>query len=161
MVIAIMSVAIDAWAAEADTYAGHYTVALKKGYLRAPDKNKDRDSLDILDEGGQGAFFRIHLDWANGHSCDISGMATRTENGALLYTEPSLHDTTCTLRIEPNPESLRLLDPAGACQYIACGRRGMLDGVRFLRRNRAPVDAKALRGSVEYVEAQRKASAPP
>lgn len=77
------------------------------------------------------AYFDVHLEWANGHSCDLSGIADVMSEQVLTYSIPSILDKICTLNIDLGANKLVLGDNNGACRLISCGSRGLLDGVGF------------------------------
>ncbi len=45
------------------------------------------------------AYFDLHLDWANGHSCDLFGIAEVKSKRMLIYSEPSIYGKTCIFTI--------------------------------------------------------------
>ena len=77
------------------------------------------------------AYFDVHLEWANGHSCDLSGIADVLSQQVLSYSTPSILEKTCTFNIDLGSNKLVFGDSNGACRLISCGSRGMLDGVEF------------------------------
>ena len=77
------------------------------------------------------AYFDVHLEWANGHSCDLSGIADVMSEQVLSYSTPSIMEKTCTFNIDLGANEFVFGDSNGACRIISCGSRGMLDGVEF------------------------------
>jgi hypothetical protein len=77
------------------------------------------------------AYFDVHLEWANGHSCDLSGIADVMSEQVLTYSTPSIMEKTCTFNITLDTNKFVLNDENRECRIISCGSRGMLDGVEF------------------------------
>lgn len=76
-------------------------------------------------------YFDLHLEWANGHSCALSGIADVTSPQVLTYSTPSILEKTCTFNINLGTKKFSFSDSNGACRLISCGARGLLDGVEF------------------------------
>ena len=107
-------------------------------------------------------YFETHLDWANGHSCDFSGIVELDLESprTLFYSVPSHEEKTCTFTIRLEADKLIFGDTDAACRLISCGSRGMLDGVEFqynTRENIKPATVKKSpgfkRATTEYFEA--------
>lgn len=77
------------------------------------------------------AYFDLHLEWANGHSCALSGIADTTSPQIMTYSTPSILEKTCTFNINLGTQKFSFSDSNGACRLISCGARGLLDGVEF------------------------------
>jgi len=77
------------------------------------------------------AYFDVHLEWANGHSCDLSGIAEVASQSMLTYTTPTFDDGICNFNITLDTNKFVLNDKNRECRRISCGSRGMLDGVEF------------------------------
>ena len=77
------------------------------------------------------AYFDLHLEWANGHSCALSGIADVTSPQILIYSTPSILEKICTFNINLGTKKFSFNDSNGACRLISCGARGLLDGVEF------------------------------
>ena len=106
-------------------------------------------------------YFDTHLDWANGHSCDLSGIAELDQKSqrTLVYSVPSNSGKTCTFTINLKTNKLVFGDSDGVCRLLSCGNRGMLDGVEFQYNTREkikPADIKKTpgfkRATQEYFE---------
>jgi len=77
------------------------------------------------------AYFDLHLEWANGHNCALSGIADVTSPQIMTYSTPSILEKTCTFNINLGTQEFSFSDSNGACRLISCGARGLLDGVEF------------------------------
>ena len=119
------------------------------------------DTLDILRYDDTHAYVAVHLEFFNGHSCDIEGMAAFI-GGALTLEPPELTpgDGRCQVTITPDARALRLAAPATACQAY-CGARGRLDGALLPRASRKPIPRRAaLMRSQDYRDAVASLTAP-
>jgi len=91
------------------------------------------DVIEIVPYDAGHVYLRVHLDFYNGHSCDISGIG-RYENGAFVYHDPAapLPDyPPCALKVGVVGDKLVLTDRAtpdaiSSCRAY-CGARGGLD----------------------------------
>ena len=112
---------------------------------------QSENRLTVLKLSANSAYFLTHLDWANGHTCDLSGVAELDPTGAaLVYRKPSLEDKVCVFRISRGKDRLVFSDDDGACRIISCGSRGMLATVEFKFKDRSVVKADRIRKSSEF-----------
>ena len=97
-------------------------------------------------------YFNTHIDAANGHSCDLSGIVERDLSAPqnLVYTAPSLDDKTCTFTIEIGFDELAFFDKDGVCRTTACGMRGMLEEVKFKYNTRESVSSDEIKQSEDF-----------
>jgi hypothetical protein len=101
------------------------------------------DTLDVLRYDDAHAYVAVHLDFFNGHSCDIEGMAAFA-GGALTLEPPELTpgEGRCRVTITPDARAFTLAAPATACLNY-CGARGRLDGAQLPRASRRPIPHRA------------------
>jgi len=112
------------------------------------------NELQLLQVASSAAYFNIHLEWANGHVCNISGVAEADgDEAALVYRKPSIDGKTCKLIIKSTGGSIEFGDEAGACRLVSCGVRGRLDGVRFSFKSREKIEGDSVRQSPNFVRA--------
>lgn len=91
------------------------------------------DIVEIVPYDREYLYLRVHLDFYNGHTCNIYGMA-RFEQGAFVYRDPQPPlegEPPCVLKVGVEDGKLTLTDrpsadAAGTCAYH-CGARGSLD----------------------------------
>jgi len=115
------------------------------------DKYTGEDIVEIVPVAASAAYFRIHLDYYNGHTCDISGVA-RTERQALVYrdSEKQYDGTVCVLRMRHAGKSLVIDDGEQSCKS-ACGARGSLSAVTLPYSSKRPIRYLArLKASDQY-----------
>lgn len=100
------------------------------------------------------AYFRLHLDFYNGHICDLWGIA-RLSGDTLTYTSKEDHDDAppCVLSLRRQGAKIALADK-GSCRTWHCGARGSFDGIDFARSARRPIRyLPKLKASQEYKQA--------
>ena len=113
------------------------------------------DIAELVPVATNAAYVRVHLDYANGHQCDIAGVA-RAEGGRLVYHDPSppiAGTTPCTLSIARVGRSLAIDDAGGSCSSY-CGARGTLSAVAIPWASHRPITyLTRLRASSRYRDA--------
>jgi len=97
-------------------------------------------------------YFKTHLDWANGHSCDFSGIADidLESRQMLIYTESPDRVKTCTFTLRLETDKLVFADKEGACRLFSCGNRGRLDGVEFQYNTREKITPASIRKTDDF-----------
>jgi hypothetical protein len=137
----------------AQALAGRY-------YRQFPDaavtgeKYTGEDIVEIVPVSPDTAYFRVHLDYYNGHTCGIFGLA-RSEGGALVYRDPDRRPDgrSCVLRLRRSRGSLSIDDDGGSCKSD-CGARGSLSGVKIPYASKRPITYLArLKSSRQYRDA--------
>lgn len=114
------------------------------------------DVVEIVPVDATHAYFRADLQFYNGHSCGIYGIA-KAIGGKLVYAEKQpMYDggAVCRLTITTRGKSLLLDDGEGSCQAY-CGARGSLSGFDFIPlSSKRPIGYMArLKGSSQYKDA--------
>ena len=126
-------------------------------YRQFPDSTVDGDKyigedvIEIVPVAPGSAYVRIHLDYYNGHSCAISGVA-RSQGGALVYREPGTDHAAghCVLSVRRAGASLKIDDSEGSCSRY-CGMRGTLHDVSMPYASKRPIRYMArLKASEPY-----------
>ena len=108
--------------------------------------------VEIVPVAHGAAYFRIHLDYYNGHSCTIYGIA-RVEEDALVYRDPSPdHEGgPCVLELKRSGNSLSIDDGQATCHSSHCGMRGSFSNVSLPFSSKRPIGYMArLKASREY-----------
>jgi hypothetical protein len=124
--------------------------------------------LEIVPVRGRAAYFRIHLEFYNGHECAISGVA-EANVGALIYRGPDDVDNhPCVLSLRRARDGVHIYEGEnGACRSQTCGARGGYgfkpDGAAdFPLTSRRPIGyLPRLLASDEYVKAVKEYAAGP
>jgi hypothetical protein len=128
-----------AWAANVnvDTLAGVYKKSFQNGNIDGG-KYQSEDILEIVKISPAAAYVRTHLEFFNGHICDIWGVA-KLEGDALVYHGPTnSQGKPCLLSVKVKDGKVTLDDKDGACAIGTCGNRGMYNGTAFdLKKRRA------------------------
>lgn len=117
------------------------------------------DVIEIVPYDADHVYIRAHLDFYNGHSCDIAGIG-RFEHGAFVYHDPERllpQDPPCVFKAGIEGGKLVLTDRAtpdaeASCR-AHCGVRGNLDYEIGMDKRRAIRYMERLKGSREYAKA--------
>jgi len=117
------------------------------------------DVIEIVPYDADHVYVRAHLDFYNGHTCDIAGMG-RYEHGAFVYHDPERllpDEPPCALKLSVEGGKLVLTDrdgPDGASTCRAhCGVRGSLDYAIGMDKRRTIRYLDRLKASREYNKA--------
>ena len=131
-------------------YAHHFTDELMDGTSYPAD-----DVAEIVPVDPTHAYLRFALNFANGHTCSLAGVA-EARGDALVYTEPA--DRTvegqkrCTLTVRRAGNTLGWTDGDSCKSY--CGERGSFDGGDLPWSSRRPITyLPRLKASREYRDA--------
>ena len=119
------------------------------------DKYQSEDILEIVKVSPKAAYVRTHLEFFNGHVCNIHGVAD-LEDGALVYhaREKNVQGDLCVLSVRLVRGRVTLEDQEGHCAIGTCGNRGMYNRTTFDLKQRRPIrDMKVLLDSDQYKEA--------
>lgn len=118
------------------------------------------DVIEIVPYDADHVYVRAHLDFYNGHMCDIAGMG-RYEHGAFVYHDPApsfvADAPPCALKVSVEHGELTLTDratpdaPASCRAY--CGVRGALEYAIGMDKRRTIRYLDRIKGSREYNKA--------
>jgi hypothetical protein len=135
-------------------FAGRYSHHFKNGTVFGETYWSD-DVVEVVPVDPGHAYVRFALDFYNGHSCSLQGIA-RAEDTALVYHEPAaerIGEKQCVLRIERRGNQLVWDDAGGSCKDY-CGARGSLsNGSLAWRSKRAVTYLPRLKRSEDYLGA--------
>ena len=128
-------------AALAQKIAGRYRHSFANGDVQG-DHYRSTDTLTITPVGRASIHFDAHLEFYNGHTCDLSGGALFRKNGSFVYDDkPTTSDSTdpvCHLGIKPTATGVTFEDYTGGCKMTSCGERGGWNGASFTFAQRVP-----------------------
>jgi len=115
------------------------------------------DILEIVRVSPNTVYFRTHLEFYNGHTCDKYGLARFSQAGVFVFNDPAepLEENAphCRLQFQVTQDGIRMLDRDSTCKED-CGARGNFDGATFPRSSRRPIRyMDRLKRSAEYQEA--------
>jgi hypothetical protein len=136
-----------------DTLAGVYKKTFQNGNIDGG-KYQSEDILEIVKVSPTAAYVRTHLEFFNGHICDIWGIAN-VEGEALVYHgQTNSQGKQCLLSVKVQAGKVMLDDKDGACAIGTCGNRGMYNGTAFeLKKRRAIRYMSVLVNSDQYKDA--------
>ena len=152
-ITACLSMLAFAAAINIDALAGVYKKTFKNANISG-DKYVSEDILEIVKITPTTAYVRTHLEFFNGHVCNIWGVAD-VEGDALVYHgETNSQGNRCVLSVKVAGGKVTLNDKDGACAIGTCGNRGMYNGTAFkLKTRRAIRYMDVLRNSDQYKDA--------
>ena len=132
-----------------DRLAGLYTNGFMNGRIDGSKYWSD-DVLEVVKLSPSTAYFRVHLQFFNGHQCGMWGVAD-VEGRSLTYRQPG---TQCVLGITMANGKIAFNDKDGQCRAISCGMRGMYAGQSFQLSTRRPISyMPKLLASSQYLDA--------
>lgn len=136
-----------------DAIAGVYKQRFKNG-LVSGEKYESEDILEIVKVSPASAYVRAHLEFFNGHQCNINGVA-KADGDALVYRgDTDSQGKQCMLSVKVSGGKIVLDDKDGACARQTCGARGMYNRKSFaLSKKRAIRYMDRLKKSDEYLDA--------
>ncbi|MGA8939077.1 MAG: hypothetical protein WB439_07925 [Acidobacteriaceae bacterium] len=131
----------------AQKIAGRYRHSFANGDVEG-DNYRSTDALTITPIGRASIHFSLHLEFYNGHTCDLSGGALYRKDGSFVFdAAPSNiapNEPVCHLAIVPTSKGIDLRDlNDNACKNISCGERGGYNGSGFLFSQRVPTHSPA------------------
>jgi hypothetical protein len=147
--------------------AGVYKTRFENGLVDG-EKYASENILEIVPYRGDAAFFRIHLEFYNGHECNISGIA-EASGDRLVFRGPTDGDNgPCLLSLRRAGDGIHLYEAEnGACRNETCGARGGYGfkpngAADFVLASRRPIRyLSRLLASDEYVQAVKEFGARP
>jgi len=141
---------------------GVYKQRFKNGIVvpgKADESYESENVVEIVPHDDDHVYLRAHLEFYNGHSCDIAGMAGY-EHGAFVYHDPApplTGEHPCALRLHVTDKRLMLTDrvtpDAEATCRAYCGARGHWDHEIDRDQRRAIRYMERLKKSREYRKA--------
>lgn len=149
----LMATALSAGSLSIDDIAGVYKDRFQNGLVDGT-RFTSEDVLEIVKISPREAYIRTHLEFYNGHSCSIYGIA-KLEGDVLAYRpHDNAEGRTCVLTLKRKDDRIAFGDADGACKEYNCGARGSFDGVDFAMSHRRPIRyMKVLLASREYHDA--------
>ena len=99
------------------------------------------DTLTITSLPAATIHFDAHLEFFNGHTCDLKGDASYRKDGTFVFDDDPSNAVqpgqVCKLAIIPTTNGVKFSDLTGNCQFY-CGARGGWNGAGFLFTERVP-----------------------
>jgi hypothetical protein len=152
-----------------DPIQGSLLISRIEGVYKKRFKNKMADGteytsenvLEIVRVSKDTVYFRTRLQFYNGASCGLSGLARYSLKGVLVFKDPEsppmASNGPCLLQFEETAKEVRILDPGGPCARLHCGIRGGFDHEAFSLSARRPIRyLERLKKSEQYLEALKQ-----
>lgn len=107
------------------------------------------DLLEIVPYKDQGIYFQASLNFYNGHTCDISGIA-KLQDGEFIMKRDR-----CEMSIDVTDTHIDLVDLNDECRQMSCGARGSYDNEKgFARSTRKRIaNTRPIKVSEQYSNA--------
>lgn len=139
----------------AETLAGRYGEHFRNGDVSGRNYWSD-NVVEVVPIDSGHAYFRIRLEFFNGHSCGLYGVA-QAGTDALKYEAPAVSPFAgCRITIAHEGDRLRLDDQGGTCS-ATCGVRGRYSGAGLPFASRHPIFYEPrLRSSRQFREAMNE-----
>ena len=136
-----------------DVLAGVYKKTFQNGNIDGG-KYQSEDILEIVKISPTTAYVRTHLEFFNGHVCNIWGVAKVEGDGLVYHRETNSQGKPCLLSMKVQAGKVTLDDKDGACAIGTCGNRGMYNGTAFeLKKRRVIRYMDVLVNSDQYKDA--------
>lgn len=117
----------------------------------AGDRYQSEDILEIVRVTDNVIYFKSSLDFFNGHTCHIYGIAKYTKDKSFTFNDnkDTSVDAGCILKIIPNANGIKFETQYSCNEY--CGTRGILNGTTFKAKERRKIRyMKLLTNSEDY-----------
>lgn len=139
-----------------DSVGGVYKSRFNNGLVDGT-TYKSEDVLEIVKVSQRQAYIRAHLEFYNGHICDVSGVA-QLENGALVYRpHENLGKEKCELTLQRKGDKIVFGGRNFACKDMYCGARGSFNDESFPMSSRRAIRyMPRLLASSQYAAAIRE-----
>ena len=138
----------------AQSLAGRYFSQFADGLVTG-EKYTGEDIVEIVPVAPGAGYVRVHLDYYNGHTCGIYGVATAKGDALVYYdSKPNFESARgCILTVRRAGSSLLVDDEGGSCSSY-CGARGTLSRVDLPYKSKRPIRyLTLLKQSSEYRDA--------
>jgi hypothetical protein len=152
--VAMLAGAAHAQPAPSDRMAGVYKHRFSNGTVDGGTYQSE-DILEIVPRDPRTAYVRLHLEFYNGHSCDIYGIATRVGDRLTYHGPNDIDGHPCVLSVERNDRGIWISeDHNQACRAQTCGARGAYG----VHPNGEPDFKPSERREIRYLERLLKSS---
>jgi hypothetical protein len=120
-------------------------------------KYQSEDIVEIVPFDATSIYIRTHIEFFNGHQCDISGIA-KYDNGVFVYHSPEKSfgtDLHCTLKVSQDQKKINISDideanQVSTCSYF-CGARGTFNNYSISKSSKRNIRyLDRLKASTQY-----------
>ena len=134
-----------------------------KNSLTSGEKYQSENILEIVKVSEAAIYFKATLNFFNGHSCGIFGVADYRSNGKFVYDRSSENEEAniCRFAISLVRNTIHFDDLSSVCKARYCGARGTLEGDYFQLKVRRPIKyMKIILNSKDYKQSLESFNAP-
>ncbi|HUX79209.1 MAG TPA: hypothetical protein VMW10_05635, partial [Alphaproteobacteria bacterium] len=134
-----------------DQIEGVYKHRFKNGLVDGTSYESE-NIFEIVRVAKDAIYFKLNLQFYNGHTCTLHGIAQYIKDKAFLFRGDS--EDICSLKIEPTVDGVMLKDGVyggNPCRDYHCGARGGFNDLVFKKSLRRPIKyMKTLKNSADY-----------
>lgn len=113
-------------APQIDQITGVYKSRFKNGTVDGQ-VYMSENILEVVKVTPKTAYFRIHSEFYNGHSCNLWGVADLELDALVYHGGDNYQGQPCELRFTVNKQGIILNDVNEGCRAFSCGNRGAFD----------------------------------
>lgn len=110
-------------APDLDQVVGVYKNRFANGDVSG-DKFTSENIFELVKLSAKTAYFRIHSEFYNGHTCDLWGVADLEADALTYHGPPDFESHPCILKFTVNKDGIITNDVGGFCRVESCGERG-------------------------------------
>lgn len=110
-------------APDLDKVAGVYKSRFPNGNVGGETYTSE-DVFELVKISPKTAYFRIHGEFYNGHTCVLWGVADLEADALTYHGELDYEGRPCVLKFTVNKDGIITDDVNGACRSLTCGARG-------------------------------------
>lgn len=134
------------FAMDTNSIAGVYKERFKNGDVSGG-VYQSENILEIVPYNNGAVYFRTDLEFFNGHSCALSGIAHAISDG-YIFKEKS---ENCEFTLQARDGKITFYDKDGQCRRNTCGARGSYNGIFFTTSQKRPIRyMERLKSSLQY-----------
>lgn len=109
-----------------------------KNGLVAGETYTSENIFEVVPVDDKAFYFKTSLDFFNGHSCFLYGVAEFKKNGQFVYEDTEEPEEVCYFTVRFDGKKVIFDDPSGYCKRN-CGARGGFSGIEFLLKERRDI----------------------
>lgn len=135
------------------TMSGVYKRRFKNGDT-AGFAYRSEDIFEFVPISPFAAYIKLHLEFFNGHECNVAGVAEYKKVEAFVLQDPDgPNGNRCLLSIKLDGKKISFQDPNGSCMKF-CGARGSFSGENFYLAQRRKIRyISTIEKSADYIAA--------
>lgn len=102
---------------------GMYSESFKNAFISGIEYQSE-NTLEIIEYSATSVYFQTHLEFANGHMCNLSGIAVIHGNELVYHGSIRDDGQKCEFHIKKEGDLLKFYDENAVCREHTCGSRG-------------------------------------